>query len=182
MSDYLIWPLRSIFDKFPEQLFKKFVSWVFHVRALLGRRFLGFILSVLEYCPAVWCLVANIHFKLLDLAVSGARFLTGGGGDGECLTVALFIADLWQYCVWFIRSGFNRCTLFMVLNLCRMCQCGLYVVLLSHVAALMHRLAAEPRFIARPLFPSQCPCGTIFLTDGVGLAGFKSRANALSLA
>ena len=31
----------------------------------------------LEYCSPVWCLAADTHLKLLDCAVSGARFLTG---------------------------------------------------------------------------------------------------------
>ena len=35
-------------------------SWlVFHDRLLLGRCFRGFVLPVLEYCSAVWCLVAD---------------------------------------------------------------------------------------------------------------------------
>ena len=51
---------------------------VFHDRALLGRCFRGFVLSVSEYCSAVWCSAADTHLKLLDRAVSGARFLTGG--------------------------------------------------------------------------------------------------------
>ena len=52
-------------------------SWqVFHDRSLLWRCFRGFVLSVLEYCSAVWCLAADTHLKLLDPAVSGARFLT----------------------------------------------------------------------------------------------------------
>ena len=38
----------------------------------------GFILPVLEYCSAVWCSAADTHLKLLDRAVSGARFLPGG--------------------------------------------------------------------------------------------------------
>ena len=46
--------------------------------ALLGRCFRGFVLPALEYCSAVWCSAADTHIKLLDLAVSGARFLTGG--------------------------------------------------------------------------------------------------------
>ena len=29
------------------------------------------------YCSAVWCSAADTHLKLLDRAVSGARFLTG---------------------------------------------------------------------------------------------------------
>ena len=49
-----------------------------HDRSLLGRCFRGFVLPVLEYCSAVWCSVADTHLKLLDRAVSGARFLTGG--------------------------------------------------------------------------------------------------------
>ena len=54
-------------------------SWrVFHDRALLGRCFRGFVLPVLEYFSAVWCSAADSHPKLLDRAVSGARFLTGG--------------------------------------------------------------------------------------------------------
>ena len=51
---------------------------VFHDRALLVRCSRGFVLPVLEYCPAVWCSAADIHLKLLDRGVSGARFLTGG--------------------------------------------------------------------------------------------------------
>ena len=54
-------------------------SWrVFHDKALLGRCFRCFVLPVLEYCFAVWCSAADKHLKLLDRAVSGARFLTGG--------------------------------------------------------------------------------------------------------
>ena len=47
-------------------------------RPLHERCFLGFVLPVLEYCSAVWCLAADAHLKLLDRVVSGARFLTGG--------------------------------------------------------------------------------------------------------
>ena len=51
---------------------------VFHDRSLLGRCFLGFILPVLEKCSAVWWSAADTHHKLLDLSLSGARFLTEG--------------------------------------------------------------------------------------------------------
>ena len=50
---------------------------MFHDRSLLGRCFRGFVLPVLEYCSAVWCSAADTHLKLLDRAISGARFLTG---------------------------------------------------------------------------------------------------------
>ena len=54
-------------------------SWrVFHDKLLILRCFCGFVLPVLEYCPAVWCLAADIHLKLLDCVVSGACVLAGG--------------------------------------------------------------------------------------------------------
>ena len=47
-------------------------SWeAFHVRLLLGRCFRGFVLPVLEYCSAVWCLTADTHLKLLERVVIG---------------------------------------------------------------------------------------------------------------
>ena len=49
-----------------------------HDRFLLGRCFRGFVLPVLEYSSAVRCSAADTHLILLDRAVSGARFLTGG--------------------------------------------------------------------------------------------------------
>ena len=51
---------------------------MFHDRSLLGKCFWGFVQPVLEYCSAVWCSAADAHLKLLDRAVSGARFLTEG--------------------------------------------------------------------------------------------------------
>ena len=54
------------------------ISLVFHDRLLLGRCFRGFVLPVLEYCSAVWCLAADTHLRLLDRVVGGASFLTGG--------------------------------------------------------------------------------------------------------
>ena len=51
---------------------------LFHDRSLLGICLLGFVLPDLKYCSAVWCSAADTHLKLLDRAVSGARFLTGG--------------------------------------------------------------------------------------------------------
>ena len=51
---------------------------MFHDRLLLGRYFRGFVLPVLEYCSAVRCSAADTHLKLLDRAVGGVRFQTGG--------------------------------------------------------------------------------------------------------
>ena len=51
---------------------------VFHDRSLLERCFRGFVLPVSEYSSVVLCSAADTHLKLLDHAVSGGRFLTGG--------------------------------------------------------------------------------------------------------
>ena len=54
-------------------------AWrVFRYGSLLGRCFRGFVLLVLELCSPVWYSAVDTHLKLLDRAVSGARFLTGG--------------------------------------------------------------------------------------------------------
>ena len=71
--------LRSVSRAASQRLGILWNSWrVFHDRSLLERCFRGFVLPVLEYCPAVWCSAADTHLKLLDCAISGARFLTGG--------------------------------------------------------------------------------------------------------
>ena len=62
-----------------------------------------------------------------------------------------------------IRSAVTRCSLLMVLNLDRMCQCGLLALLWSHIGTLMRPLAGEPRSTTRFLFPYQCPSETILL-------------------
>ena len=71
--------LRSVSRAASQRLGILIKSWrVFHDRSLLGRCFRGFVLPVLDYCSAVWCSATDTHLKLLDRAVSGARFLTGG--------------------------------------------------------------------------------------------------------
>ena len=152
-----------------------------HLRSVsraASQRKLGFVLSVLEYCSAVWCSAADTHLKLLDRAVSGARFLTG-----VCLSVTFLTVEPWQSCVCFIRSGVARCTLLMVLYLDRMCQGGLNEVLWSHIGTLTHRLAAEPCSTAGLLFPSRCPSGTILLTRILwyGTGGFQEQGQCFSI-
>ena len=51
---------------------------VFHDKFVIERCFWGFVLPILEYCPAVWCSAADTHLKLLDRVVSGACFIAGG--------------------------------------------------------------------------------------------------------
>ena len=66
------------------------------------------------------------------------------------------------YCVCCIRSGVFRYTLFMVLHMCRMCQCG------SHAVFWFYRYTyATPRSITsqygRTIIPLSVPCGMIML-------------------
>ena len=132
---------------------------MFHDISLLGRCFRGFVLPLLEYCSAVWCSAADTHLKLLDRAVCGALFLTGG----------VFECDIAHR-----RSVAVLCLLYKircnpvrplnVLYLDHMCQCGLHVVIWSHIGTLMHRLTAEPRSTAGLLFSTRCPSGPILLT------------------
>ena len=152
---------------------------MFHDRSLLGRCFRGFVLPVLEYCSAVWCSAADTHLKLLDRAVSSARFLTGGVFEcdiAHCRSMAV-ICLLYKI----------RCKAMHPLN---GALSGPYVpVRVARGALVTHRYTyAPPRcrtsqysrtFI--PLSVSLWNDLANLVFDGVGLAGFKSRANAFLL-
>ena len=147
--------LRSVSRAAPQRLgILKKSWWVFHDRSLLGRCFRDFVLPVLEYCSAVWCCAADTHLKLLDRAVSGARFLTGG--------VTFLIVDRWQSSVCFIKSGVIRCTLLMVLYLDRMCPRGLHAVLWLHIGTLyiasLQNLAVQQGFYSLLGVPLERSC------------------------
>ena len=107
-----------------------------------------------KYCSAVWCSAADTHLKLLDSAVSGARFLIG----------FVFECDIAHR-----RSVAVLCVLSMIrcnpMHPLNDAQCGLHSVPWSHIGIiLMRRLTAEPHCTAGLLFPSKCPSGTILLT------------------
>ena len=81
------------------------------------------------------------------------------------MRVIFHVVDLWQCNVCCGRSGVTRCTLFMVRDLCCMCQCGLHSVLWWHIGILMCLLAAV--YVAVPEdFNSQLSiCRMILLTQ-----------------
>ena len=173
--------LRSVSRAASQRLSILRKSWrVLHDRALLGRCFWGFVLPVLEYCSAVWCSAVNTHLKLLDRAVRGARFLTGG----------VFECDISHR-----RSMAVMCMLYKI-------RCnpehplngalpGPYVpAQVTRSALVAHRCTyAQPRCrtlqYSRTFFPFSVSlwndlASSVF--DSVGLAGFKSRADASLLA
>ena len=154
-------------------------SWLFHDRSLLGRCFPGFVLLVLEYCSAVWCSAADTHLKLPDLVVSGARFLTG----------CVFECDIAHF-----RSVAVLCILYKIgynpMRTLYDAQRGLYMpVGVTRGALVAHRhIYSIPRCRTQQCHRTFIPfsvslwndhAGPVF--DGVGLAGFKSRANAFLL-
>ena len=130
--------------------------WVFHDRLLLGRCVRGVVLPVLEYCSAIWCSAADTQIKLLDWALSSARFLTGG----------VFECDIYhrKYLALLCMLYKIRCNPVHPLD---GALPGPYLpVPVTRGALVAHRYTyALPRSTAGLLFPSQCPTGMILLTQ-----------------
>ena len=156
-------------------------SWrVFHDRSLLGRCFCGFDMPVLEYCSAVWCSATDTHLKLLDRAVTGARFLTGGVFECDIAHRRSVAVLCMLYKI--------RCKAMHPLNgalpgpsLPVRVTCGALVTHQFTYAQPSCRTSQYSRtFILISVSLWNDLANPVF--DGVGLAGFKSRANALLLA
>ena len=140
----------------------------------------GFCPASFEYCSAVWCSAADTHLKLLNRAVSGARFITGG----------VFECGISQR-----RSMAVLCMLYKTrCNPVHPCNGALprpYVpALVTRCSLVAHRYTYAPprcrtlqyRIIFIPFSVSLWNDLANPVFDGVGLAGFKSRANASLLA
>ena len=156
-------------------------SWrVFHDRSLLGRCFRGFVLPVLEYCSAVWCSAADTHLKLLDRAVSGARFLTGGVFECDIAHRRSVAVICMLYKI--------RCKAMHPLNGAlpgpyvpvRVTPGGLVTHRYSYASPLCRTSQYIRTFISLSVSLWNDLANPVF--DGVRLAGFKSRANAFLLA
>ena len=91
---------------------------------------------------------------------------------------------MWQCCVCGAKSRVTRCTLLMVLYLCRMCQSGLHAR--SSRTSIYFCSSSLQNFAAPqgPLFTSVSMWNDLADTvlDGVGMTGFKSWANIFLLA
>ena len=98
------------------------------------------------------------------------------------MSVTLHIVALWLYYVCCTRSGVTRCTLFVVLFL--------VPVLITRGAVIAHRFTySPPRCRTSQYCRTFIPLSVSLWNDlsdpvfnGVGQAGFKSRANAFLLA
>ena len=135
-----------------------------------------FVLPVLEHCSAVWCSAADTHLKLLDRAVSGVRFLTGG--VVEC--------DIAHH-----RSVAVLCILYKIrcnpMHLLNDVLPGLYVQVQVTLAALVtHQYTYVPPRCQKSQYRRTCSPLSVPLQqsrwlrnfDGDWRVSFKSRANA----
>ena len=140
------------------------------------------------FCPAsfgvLFCsvvLAADTHLNLLDRAVSGARFLTGGVFERDiahrrsvavlCMLYKIRCNPMhplimMRYLDLSASAGYTRCPICTSVYLCGTSLQNLAVPrdFCCPLSVPMERSIADPVF------------------DGVGLAGFKSRANAFLLA
>ena len=174
--------LRSVARAASQRLGISRKSWqVFHDRLLLKRCFRGFVLLVLEYCSAVWCLAAGTHLRLLNRVVSGASFLTGG----------VFECDLAHR-----RSVAVLCMLHKIR--CNSTMHSLYGALpvpyapmrVTRGAVIAHRYTyAPPRCRTSQYRRTFIPWSASLwndlsdpVFDGVGLEGFNSKVDAFLLA
>ena len=140
-----------------------------------------FFLPVLEYCSEVWCSAADTHLKLLDRALSGASFLTGGVFEWEIThrrSVAVFCMLQKTRCnqKHRVNDALPR----------RMC----HATRVTRGALAAHRYTnAPPRCRTSQYRMTFVPLSVSLWTDladpvfdDVRLAGLKSRANAFLLA
>ena len=125
----------------------------------------------MEYCSAVWCSAADTHISLLDRVVSVASFLTGG----------VFECDLAHR-----RSVAVLCMLYKIkCNPMHSLYGALPVpyvpVWVTRGAVIAHLYTYAPHRCRTSKFRRTfIPLSVSLwndLSDGVGLAGFKSRAN-----
>ena len=157
--------LRSVSGAAAQRLGILMKSWrVFHDISLIGRCFRGFVLRVFEYCSAVWC-----------SAVSGARFLTGG---------------VFEYDISHRRSVAVLCMLYKIrCNLVHLLNGALPGPYVPVWVTRVRYTYAPPRCRALQYSRTFIPFSVSLwndlansVCDGVGLAGFKTRANVSLLA
>ena len=137
-------------------------------------------MPVSEYCSAVWCPAADTHLRLLDRVVSGASFLTGG----------VFECDLAHHRSVAVLGMLYKIRCIPMHPLYGALPVPYVPVRVTRGAVIAHRYTyAPPRcrtsqyrrtFIPSSVSPWNDLSDPVF--DGVGLAGFKSRANAFLLA
>ena len=156
-------------------------SWqVFNHRSLLLRSFGIFFLPVLEYCSAVWCSAAHSHLRLLYRVVSSAGFPAGCVLDFN-------LAHRRSVAEFFMLFKIKSTPMHPFSGALPLPYVPARV---TRGALVAHRHSfAPPRcwtsqylrsFVSHSVSIWNDLSDPVF--DGVGLTGFKSRANAFLLA
>ena len=173
--------LRSVSSAAAQRLGIMRKSWqVFHDLSLILRSFWTFVLPVLEYCSAVWWSAADSHLKLLDRVVRSAGFLAGG--VLECnLAHRRSVAEL---CMLFNIKSNQMYPLSGALPLRYVPACVTRGALVAHRHSFSPPRCKTSQYCRSfvPLSVSLWNDLSDSVFDGVGVAGFKSRANAFLLA
>ena len=137
-------------------------------------------MPLLEYCSAVCCSAADTHLRLLDRVVSVASFLTGG----------VFECDLAHRRSVAVLYMLNKIRCNPMHPLCGALPVPYVPVRVTHGAVIAHWFTYAPplcrtsqyRRTFIPLSVSLWNDLSDPVFDGVGLAGFKTRANVFLLA
>ena len=157
-------------------------SWqVFHDHSLLLRSFWSFVLLALEYCSAVWCSAADSHLKLLERVVRSA------GGVLECnLAHHRSVVVL---CMLIKIKSNPMHPLSSALPLLYVPACVTCGALVAHRRSVVPTRSRTSQYL-RTFVPLSVSLWNnlndlsdpVTCFDGVGLASFKSRANAFLFA
>ena len=133
-----------------------------------------------EYCSVVLCSAADTHLKLLNQAVSGARFITGGVSERD-ISQRRSVAVLCM--LYKIRCKpvhpFNGALPGPYVPV-RVTRCALVAHQYTYAPPRCRTLQYSRTFIPFSVSLWNDLANSVF--DGVGLAGFKSRASASLLA
>ena len=141
---------------------------------------------VLEYCSAVWSSSAYTHLKLLDPLVSSASFLTGGGFECDnahrrsvavlCMLYKIRCNSMHPL-YGSLPGAYAPCS--AVYTWCS----GKALALVGHRYIYMPPRCRTSQYHRTFILLSVSLWNDLadLVFDGVGLAGFKSRANAFQL-
>ena len=149
---------------------------MFHDRSLLERCFRGFFLPVLEYCLEYSA--ADTHIELLDRVVRGARFLSVfecGIAHRRSVAVLCMLDKIRRNPMNPLNDALPRPYVSL-----RVTRCALVAHRYTYAPPRCRTSQNRRTFVPLSVSLSNDLADPVF--DGVGLAGFKSRANASLLA
>ena len=180
--------LRSVYRSASKRLGILRKSWrVFHDRSLLGICLRCLVLPVLEYCSAVWCSAVDTHLELLDRVGMWCQFLNRGCLLTDIAHRRSVAVPCMQYkisCNPMHRHYGALSVPYVPMRVARGAL-GTHGILMRHVAAEPRSTSPQNLAVPQDLYFLSMSLWTDLadpVFDGVGLVGFKNRANAFLLA